>query len=407
MIGVGMSGSEYSYGGFPTASDLDFLQRDGVSLIRLPIAWELMQSTLYGPLNQTYLTGLENFLAAASARGMSVIVDLHNSGRYNGGVGLPTDTTNTGFGWGNPIGSAAVPISSFTDFWTKLAGALVNQPGIYGYDVMNEPYNMPSPTTWPQAAQAVVNAIRTVDMHTTILMEGDNFSNAVSWATVNNNFLINDPANNLVYEAHQYFDGAGGGGKYNQTYDQVGAYPNIGVDLIQPFLNWLQANNVKGFLGEFAVPSDDPRWSVVLDNVLNKLSASGVSGTYWAYRDQSGWWADPDFVNTQNHTNANSMLTVLAHTQPTLTSSDVATNGQASSNVLTLKGIAIAGSTVHVLDGTTLIGTTTTNSTGAWTFTTGQLSNGTHTITVTEVNSGLTSIPSAVLTATVGTGGTH
>jgi hypothetical protein len=40
--------------------------------------------------------------------------------------------------------------------------------------------------------------------------------------------------NNLVYEAHQYFD-RDFSGQYVQSYDDSDAHPNIGVERLQPF----------------------------------------------------------------------------------------------------------------------------------------------------------------------------
>ena len=57
-VGVNVSGAEYSWMPFVGTGDLDTLASEGVTLIRLPIAWERMQPTLNGPLDQTYLAGL-------------------------------------------------------------------------------------------------------------------------------------------------------------------------------------------------------------------------------------------------------------------------------------------------------------------------------------------------------------
>jgi Bacterial Ig-like domain len=57
-----------------------------------------------------------------------------------------------------------------------------------------------------------------------------------------------------------------------------------------------------------------------------------------------------------------------------------------SSNVVKLNGMAEAGSTVTVYDGTTDLGATTTNGSGAWTYTTGALSTGMQTITATATD---------------------
>jgi aryl-phospho-beta-D-glucosidase BglC (GH1 family) len=43
------------------------------------------------------------------------------------------------------LGSAAVPISAFANFWQQLAAALNDNPAVTGFDIMNEPNNMPTP----------------------------------------------------------------------------------------------------------------------------------------------------------------------------------------------------------------------------------------------------------------------
>jgi parallel beta-helix repeat protein len=70
---------------------------------------------------------------------------------------------------------------------------------------------------------------------------------------------------------------------------------------------------------------------------------------------------------------------------------------------LTLTGTAVASSTVTVYDGITKLGTATANSSGAWTFTTAALADGSHSFTATDTSSGLTSAASSALTVTVDT----
>ena len=56
-------------------------------------------------------------------------------------------------------------------------------------------------------------------------------------------------------------------------------------------------------------------------------------------------------------------------------------DGITNANHITLAGTAAAGSTVEVFDGATQIGTTTANASGAWTFATGTLADGSHAFT--------------------------
>lgn len=86
------------------------------------------------------------------------------------------------------------------------------------------------------------------------------------------------------------------------------------------------------------------------------------------------------------------------------TDSGVAGDRVTNDNSLELKGTAAAGSTVKIYDGSAQIGTTTANSTGAWTYTTAALSDAKHTLTATATNSsGKTSAASSALAVTVDT----
>jgi hypothetical protein len=78
-------------------------------------------------------------------------------------------------------------------------------------------------------------------------------------------------------------------------------------------------------------------------------------------------------------------------------------DGITDANTLTLTGTAVANSTVTVFDGTAKIGTATVNSSGAWTFTTAALADGSHKFTATDTSSGATSAASSALTVTVDT----
>ena len=87
-------------------------------------------------------------------------------------------------------------------------------------------------------------------------------------------------------------------------------------------------------------------------------------------------------------------------------STDTGTAGDriTSDNTPTLSGTAEANSTVKVYDGATLLGTTTANGSGAWSYTSGALSNGAHSLTVTATDTaGNTSVASAALNLTIDT----
>jgi endoglucanase len=320
MIGVNLAGAEFGSGDvygtdytYPTAAELDYYRSKGIDLIRLPFSWERMQPTLGGALDPAELARMETFLGAAQARGMHVIVDLHNYGRYDG----------------RPIGSPHVPISAFQDFWTKLAAALDGYSAVWGYGLMNEPHDMGGRWIWPAAAQAAVDGIRTVDGVHTILVSGDDWSGAQTWQTANKNLKVDDPAGNVLYEAHVYFD-PDGSGIYAGSYDQEGAYPTIGVDRVRPFIDWLHAHGLHGFIGEYGVPDNDPRWLPVIDNLLSTLDRNGISSTYWA---AGPWWGDYTLsIEPENGHDAPQMQVLTEHLAGSAPQNDGIDPGVADNN---------------------------------------------------------------------------
>jgi hypothetical protein len=103
----------------------------------------------------------------------------------------------------------------------------------------------------------------------------------------------------------------------------------------------------------------------------------------------------------------NVTVALLASAAPTITSfspdSGVVGDGITNATVLTLTGVAVANSTVALFDGSTALGTTTANGSGAWSYTTGTLANGSHSFTATDTVSGNVSAASGALTVTVDT----
>jgi len=269
------------------AWDMDYYKARGLKLLRLNYTWEVIQPVLGQALTPWTMECTHYVLDQAAARGMKVIIDLHNYGRY-------AVNNNGGSGWGGSdekiIGQPGVPRTAIAEIWTRLATEFNAHPALFAYDLMNEPHDMGDDTLWPDLAQRATTAIRAVDTVTPIMVSGDNWSSGDGWRMgPNENLNIIDPSNKIIYQAHIYFD-AYGSGQYNQTYDTYGGTPNIGVDRARPFVEWLQAHNFKGFVGEFGVPEannpaqpgGDVRWYATLDNFLHYLTANGVAATVWA-----------------------------------------------------------------------------------------------------------------------------
>ena len=171
---------------------------------------------------------------------------------------------------------------------------------------MNEPHDMPSGAVWPKAAQYAVNAIRSVDKTKRIYVAGDGWSSAQGWEAVNGGLAIADPSNNLRYEAHLYFD-SNNSGTYQGSYDADRTYPTIGVDRLQPFLSFLARTHQKGFIGEYGIPANDPRYLDAMNRFLKAATAAGVDTTYWA----AGPWLGDYPLSIQPNGGARPQLAVL------------------------------------------------------------------------------------------------
>lgn len=145
------------------------------------------------------------------------------------------------------------------------------------------------PSPYTPFGQAVVTAIRAIDVMTPIYVNGVGFSQASFW--VANNFEMSSmTGGNLVFEGHQYFDGpqgVGGGGTYAGTFTSYSINTSSGAQTITSFLAWATQQSVAGYLGEFGVPNsvadNNAQWLPLQVNFLNALSAASTKGTMWFY----------------------------------------------------------------------------------------------------------------------------
>lgn len=288
--GVNLSGAEYNstllpgrYGFeyfYPNPTSVDYFQSKGMNLIRLPFLWERVQPTLYGALDQTELQRLVSFVNNTTAKGITVLIDPHNYGRYRQQV----------------IGSAGVPHTAFGDFWYRLAVTFKSNPKVL-FGLMNEPYGITT-ENWVGAANEAIRRIRLAGATNTIAVPGNAWSGAYSWTanfygTPNAQAMLQiaDSRNNLVFEVHQYLDTDSSG----TTTGCVSA--TIGAQRLQVFTDWLRANGKRGLLGEFAAANTDT-CKQALNGMLAFMQTNSdvwVGWTYWL----AGAWASHDPFSLQ------------------------------------------------------------------------------------------------------------
>ncbi|NOG70504.1 glycoside hydrolase family 5 protein [Roseicella sp. DB1501] len=340
----------------PNSGNFDYYRSKNWMRVRVPFRWERIQPVLNGPLDPTFVGYLTSVASTAAAHGQKILLDVHNYGGYTrvgkvtGTTSLTTptvitgsDTTNIAVGNGisgtgipgnttvisvdtptqftisnaataagtvsltysyptHKLGDGTLNPSDFADLWSRIAAVFVGNPAVYGYDLMNEPSNMPTANAWHDAAQAAINAIRAIDSTTPIYVEGNGYSGTYSWFSNGNADLANLTGGNLVFSGHAYADhdnsgtnGAGVNGYDNEvaigdSLDCAGGAghcavlgPDILVKRYKPFIEqFCEPNHLKCHIGESGVPNSDPRWLTILDNGLAYLQKHNVPITYFA-----------------------------------------------------------------------------------------------------------------------------
>ncbi|MBQ7514602.1 MAG: glycoside hydrolase family 5 protein, partial [Prevotella sp.] len=211
-FGVNMSGAEFAavypgveeqHYGYPNKSDIEYFSKKGFKLIRFPFRWERVQKQLGGELDQTEINKMKAVVTAAQELGVYVILDLHNFGRYcTYSNGVNSNDNNYAV-----LGSRTCSTAMFCDLWKRLTKEFMDFSNIWGYDIMNEPHDMLTSTPWETIAQECIDAIRTIDTKTPIIIEGNEYASASKWTNLNLNLHeLTDPSNKLIFQAHVYFD---------------------------------------------------------------------------------------------------------------------------------------------------------------------------------------------------------
>ncbi len=248
---------------FPAPGYFSTWQDRGIKTIRFPIMWERLQRELNGELDEDYARLIEQTFQQAADHDMRVILDIHNYARYQKQL----------------IGTDAVPISAYENLLERIAKRWKDQPGLYAYDIMNEPHG--ADEYWPAAAQAGIDAIRKHDKQRPLLIEGNFWSSSYRWPKFNDPLLqLNDPSDKIIFSAHLYID-KHGSGHYKEPLAKD-FDPMLGVKRVKPFVDWLIKHDKQGHIGEFGIPADDPRYMEAMDNLLAYLQEHCIPMTYWA-----------------------------------------------------------------------------------------------------------------------------
>lgn len=273
----GVPNRDYFY---PGKATIDYFAAKGMNSIRVPFLWERMQPQLNAELEPAELQRLEDVVRYANRKGLYVVLDLHNYGYYRQKV----------------IGSPETPVTALADAWGRLALRFKGNAKV-GFGLMNEPKGLPT-ETWLAAANAAIGEIRRSGANNTIFVPGNGWTGAHSWlsrsyGTPNADAMLGvvDPANNYVYEVHQYLDS-----NYSGTHPECRS-ETVGVDTLKAFTQWARQKKKHGYLGEFGAGAD-PTCLAALDAMLKFMDENRdvwVGWSYWA----AGAWPPSYFTSVQ------------------------------------------------------------------------------------------------------------
>jgi len=284
LTGVNLAGGEFGgliavYGKdyiYPDKAQMQHFRDVGMNVIRVPLRWERLQPTLNAPLDATEMTRVDTVVANATALGLAVVIDIHNYGRYAR----------------KPIGTPAVPATALRDLWTRLASRYRNNDAVV-FGLMNEPVRISS-TAWAAAAQDAVLGIRAAGARQLVLVPGAYWSGAHSWtrkaATPSNGEALSglrDPANNMAFDFHQYFDVNSSGTS------EACVTPEIAQKRLSVATTWLRASGNRGFLSEFGV-GRSAECAPVLRAALDHM-ASNKEWLGWTVWASSAWFGSYPF----------------------------------------------------------------------------------------------------------------
>ncbi len=279
----GTHGIDYLY---PTTDYIDYFLDQGLNSFRIPFRWERIQQTLSGNLDPTELGRLTSVVDYITNRGASVILDVHNYGRYQSG------------GEFKILGTTPQLDTHFADLWTRLAAPFGNRTGVV-FGLMNEPHDMTTETV-VGATNLALQAIRSTGAGNLVLVQGNGYSGAHSWnqnwyGTPNAQAMLDivDPGGNLAFEVHQYANNEGIESiRYSGRTAHVES-ATVFPEQLAGFTDWLRTNNLRGYLGEIGTPTSDLGVQAMFNGIQFVENNADV-WTGWALWAGGPWWDDPN-----------------------------------------------------------------------------------------------------------------
>jgi len=218
-----------------TAQMLHFISTHNFNIFRLPVSWQyLVDNDLGGALDPTNFGYYDQLVRECLSTGAYCMIDLHNYARWNG----------------KEIGSYGGPsISQFAGLWGQVAANYKDEDRVW-FGTMNEPYDLDSLSSWTDAVQAAVTAIREAGATTQFVsLPGRGWQSPGYLIAKGDGDALKQVTNpdgttsNLVFDVHLYLDAAGSGTSRRCVTSGIG-------DQWAPLAEWLRENGRQAIVTE-------------------------------------------------------------------------------------------------------------------------------------------------------------
>ncbi len=283
-----------------TEDDIETLHRWGATLVRFQINRDWRANGCNRDLQEywRWIDGridlVRRVLDWCGSRGMKVCVDLHSPPGGKRGARKGSELEACMFGEDEYA-------DAFVETWRRIATGLAGHPALYGYDLVNEPYQTrPLPHGFWHLQKRAAEAVREIDPVTPIVFEANLLA-----ATEGFRGLLPMPMDNVIYEVHVYnpgeFTHQGLAGNARSSPEKPIAWPGPPPGGGQPWgREWLRGklapvrdfqlrHGARIYVGEFSAVAWASGAGNYLRDCIELFEEYGWDWTYHAFRESPCW----------------------------------------------------------------------------------------------------------------------